>query len=245
MGGGGGGARRHEGDGRLGTRAPLRPPRRSARVLRQPAPALHGLEEPQHRHARGGAAARALDLRVRRPRRARPARRSRTGTRRSCTSSSATSSSRRSCARTPASWRRRAKGRCRSSSSCVQLKGDLHAHTTWSADGHNTVEEMALAAIERGYEYLAITDHSHYLREGRMEAQDREIDARQRELAPFRLLKGVEVEHPRGRLARRAGRGARRARLGRGVDPLGASSATRRTGCAARWRTRTSTASAT
>ena len=102
-----------------------------------------------------------------------------------------------------------------------QLKGDLHAHTTWSADGHNTVEEMALAAIERGYEYLAITDHSHYLREGRMEAQDKEIDAVNKRLAPFRLLKGVEVEHPRGRLARRAGRGAGRARLGRRVAPLG------------------------
>lgn len=74
-----------------------------------------------------------------------------------------------------------------------QLKGDLHAHTTWSADGHSTLEEMALAAIERGYEYLAITDHSHYLREDRMEAQDGEIDALNRRLAPFRLLKGVEV----------------------------------------------------
>jgi DNA polymerase (family 10) len=73
------------------------------------------------------------------------------------------------------------------------LKGDLHAHTTWSSDGHNTVEEMALAAIERGYEYLAITDHSHYLREGRMDAQDREIDAVNKKLSPFRLLKGVEV----------------------------------------------------
>jgi DNA polymerase (family X) len=74
-----------------------------------------------------------------------------------------------------------------------QLKGDLHSHTTWSSDGHNTVEEMALAAIERGYEYLAVTDHSHYLRERRMEAQDREIDAVNEKLAPFRLLKGVEV----------------------------------------------------
>jgi DNA polymerase (family 10) len=74
-----------------------------------------------------------------------------------------------------------------------QLKGDLHSHTTWSSDGHNTVEEMALAAIDRGYEYLAITDHSHYLREGRMEAQDREIDAVHEKLAPFTLLKGIEV----------------------------------------------------
>jgi DNA polymerase (family X) len=74
-----------------------------------------------------------------------------------------------------------------------QLKGDLHSHTTWSSDGHNTVEEMALRALDRGYEYLAVTDHSHYLREGRMEKQDREIDAVNERLAPFRLLKGVEV----------------------------------------------------
>ena len=73
------------------------------------------------------------------------------------------------------------------------LKGDLHSHTTWSSDGHNTVEEMALAAMERGYEYLAVTDHSHYLREGRMEKQDSEIDAVNEKVAPFRLLKGVEV----------------------------------------------------
>ena len=73
------------------------------------------------------------------------------------------------------------------------LKGDLHSHTTWSSDGHNTVEEMAVAAMERGYEYLAVTDHSHYRAEGRMEKQDREIDAVNEKVAPFRLLKGVEV----------------------------------------------------
>ena len=73
------------------------------------------------------------------------------------------------------------------------LKGDLHCHTTWSSDGKNTVEEMALQAMARGYEYLAITDHSHYLREGRMEKQDREIEAVNEKLAPFRLLKGVEA----------------------------------------------------
>lgn len=73
------------------------------------------------------------------------------------------------------------------------LEGDLHAHTTWSADGHNSVEEMARAAIDRGYEFLAVTDHSHYLRDGRMEAQAREIDRLNKRLAPFRLLKGVEV----------------------------------------------------
>ncbi len=39
------------------------------------------------------------------------------------------------------------------------IRGDLHSHTI-ASDGHNTIEEMARAALERGYEYLAITDHS-------------------------------------------------------------------------------------
>ena len=39
------------------------------------------------------------------------------------------------------------------------IRGDLHSHTI-ASDGHNTIEEMALAALARGYEYLAITDHS-------------------------------------------------------------------------------------
>ena len=51
------------------------------------------------------------------------------------------------------------------------LRGDLHSHSTWSSDGKTTIEEMALAARARGYEYLALTDHSHYLRDGRLERQ--------------------------------------------------------------------------
>jgi DNA polymerase (family X) len=39
------------------------------------------------------------------------------------------------------------------------MKGDLHCHTV-ASDGRNTIEQMALAARERGYEYVAITDHS-------------------------------------------------------------------------------------
>jgi DNA polymerase (family 10) len=73
------------------------------------------------------------------------------------------------------------------------LRGDLHAHTTWSADGKNTMEEMALAAKARGYSYLAITDHSHYLRNGRLEAQADELTALAKRLKPFRLLHGIEV----------------------------------------------------
>jgi len=74
-----------------------------------------------------------------------------------------------------------------------QLRGDLHTHSHWSADGKNTLEEMVHAAKERGYAYYAITDHSHYLREGRMEAQAKEIDKLAEQVAPLKLLKGVEV----------------------------------------------------
>ncbi len=75
----------------------------------------------------------------------------------------------------------------------ADLRGDLHAHTTWSADGKSTMEEMALAAKARGYSYLAITDHSHYLREGRLEAQAEELAALNAQLRSFRLLQGIEV----------------------------------------------------
>jgi DNA polymerase (family X) len=73
------------------------------------------------------------------------------------------------------------------------LRGDLHAHSTWSSDGKNSIEEMAAEAKSRGYAYLAITDHSHYLRDGRLESQDREIEALNETLGRFRLLKGIEV----------------------------------------------------
>jgi DNA polymerase (family X) len=75
----------------------------------------------------------------------------------------------------------------------ADLRGDLHSHTTWSADGKGPLEQMALAARERGYEYLAVTDHSHYLREGRLEAQREEVDAVRGHVAPLRLLHGIEV----------------------------------------------------
>jgi DNA polymerase (family 10) len=73
------------------------------------------------------------------------------------------------------------------------VRGDLHTHTTWSSDGKNTLEEMVVAAAARGYEYYAITDHSHYLREGRLAAQLEEI-ARVREKFPkLHILAGVEA----------------------------------------------------
>ena len=100
--------RRHEGDRRRPGRPALRPPRRPARVVRQPAPALHRLEGPQRRAARGGGAAAGSRSRSTGSPRSRAARCTRSRPRRRSTRSSATSGSRRSCARTAASSRRRA-----------------------------------------------------------------------------------------------------------------------------------------
>ncbi|HEU6444451.1 MAG TPA: DNA polymerase/3'-5' exonuclease PolX [Gaiellaceae bacterium] len=73
------------------------------------------------------------------------------------------------------------------------LRGDLHMHTTWSNDGKNTLEEMVEASRARGYDYIAITDHAHYLRDGGLQAQWDEIAALNGRLARFRILRGIEV----------------------------------------------------
>ena len=69
---------------------------------------------------------------------------------------------RRSCAKTAARSKPPPKAACRSWWSCAHIRGDLHMHTT-ETDGRATLEEMADAARERGYEYIAITDHSKAL----------------------------------------------------------------------------------
>jgi DNA polymerase (family X) len=73
------------------------------------------------------------------------------------------------------------------------LRGDLHTHTHWSSDGKNTLEEMIAAAAARGYEYYAVTDHSHYLREGRLQAQLAEIESVRARFPKLRILAGVEA----------------------------------------------------
>lgn len=73
------------------------------------------------------------------------------------------------------------------------LKGEMHCHSTWSADGKASIEEMARAAAARGYRFLCLTDHSHYLRDGRIEAQWEEIAAVNERVAPFRVLRGIEA----------------------------------------------------
>ncbi len=73
------------------------------------------------------------------------------------------------------------------------LRGELHCHSTWSTDARSTIEEMAVTARGRGYRYLCLTDHSHYLRDGRLELQWEEIEAINARVKPFRVLRGIEV----------------------------------------------------
>jgi DNA polymerase (family 10) len=75
----------------------------------------------------------------------------------------------------------------------ADLRGDMHCHSTWSADGTASIEEMARAAQARGYEFLCITDHSHYLRDGRLHAQWEEIARVNEALSPFLVLRGIEA----------------------------------------------------
>lgn len=79
------------------------------------------------------------------------------------------------------------------------IRGVVHAHSTWS-DGLHSLREMAEHARNLGYAYLGITDHSksafyaNGLKEDRVLAQWAEIDALNRELAPFRIFKGIESD---------------------------------------------------
>ncbi len=74
------------------------------------------------------------------------------------------------------------------------LRGELHCHSTWSADGKGSLEEMARTAKARGYAFLCITDHSHYLRDGRLAAQWEEIEALNARLGRgFKVLRGIEA----------------------------------------------------
>ena len=79
------------------------------------------------------------------------------------------------------------------------LRGDLHAHTT-ATDGANTIEEMVAAARARGYQYLALTDHSkavtvaHGLNDDALRRHADRIREVGRGLKDFTLLAGVEVD---------------------------------------------------
>jgi DNA polymerase (family 10) len=80
-----------------------------------------------------------------------------------------------------------------------EIRGDLHIHTDYS-DGANTIREMALAARAKGYEYIAVTDHTkhltigHGLDEKRVRQQLHEIDRINEELRGITILKSAEVD---------------------------------------------------
>jgi len=79
------------------------------------------------------------------------------------------------------------------------IRGDLHVHSRWS-DGSHDFEELADAAKKRGYEYIAITDHSQGLgiarglTSERLMEQKKEIHAINKRLKAFQLLAGIEVD---------------------------------------------------
>jgi len=79
------------------------------------------------------------------------------------------------------------------------IKGDFHMHTKWS-DGAHTIEELAIECKSKGYEYIAITDHSKSLgvagglSEEELLMQIEEIDMVNKKFDDFRVLAGIEVD---------------------------------------------------
>lgn len=79
------------------------------------------------------------------------------------------------------------------------IQGDLHMHSTWS-DGAQSIEQMAKQAIELGYSYIAITDHSKYLKvangldEKRLRKQREEIERINALYPDFHIFAGVEMD---------------------------------------------------
>ncbi|HLK29001.1 MAG TPA: PHP domain-containing protein [Puia sp.] len=79
------------------------------------------------------------------------------------------------------------------------IKAIIHSHSNWS-DGSNTIEEMAKACIEKGYEYFVISDHSksafyaNGLTEERIKEQHHYIDELNAKLAPFKIFKSIECD---------------------------------------------------
>ncbi|WP_028392169.1 DNA polymerase/3'-5' exonuclease PolX [Bacillus cihuensis] len=83
--------------------------------------------------------------------------------------------------------------------SLADIKGDLHMHTTWS-DGAYSIEEMVEACRAKGYTYMAITDHSQYLKVAngltaeRLREQKEIIHALNEQYDDFTILSGIEMD---------------------------------------------------
>lgn len=83
--------------------------------------------------------------------------------------------------------------------SLEDIKGDLHVHTKWS-DGSHDLEAMVQGARKKGYQYIAVTDHTkglgiaHGLDETRLAEEIKFIDKANKKLTGFKILKGTEVD---------------------------------------------------
>lgn len=81
----------------------------------------------------------------------------------------------------------------------ADIKSIIHSHSNWS-DGSNTLEEMAKAAMEKGLEYLVISDHSksafyaNGLTEERIAAQHRQVDELNAKFSNFKIFKSIECD---------------------------------------------------
>ncbi len=81
----------------------------------------------------------------------------------------------------------------------ADIKGIIHCHSNWS-DGSNTIEEMARAAMEKGLQYLVISDHSKSafyaqgLHEDKIREQHRYVDELNEKLHPFKIFKSIESD---------------------------------------------------
>ena len=81
----------------------------------------------------------------------------------------------------------------------ADIRGIIHNHSTWS-DGSHTIEAMAQGCIDKGYEYLVISDHSKSafyakgLFEEQIQAQQQQIDELNNKLAPFKIFKSIECD---------------------------------------------------
>ena len=81
----------------------------------------------------------------------------------------------------------------------ADIRSIIHSHSTWS-DGVHTIEQMAKAAKEKGFEYLVLSDHSQSafyaggLKPEQIAAQHQEIEALNAKLAPFKIFKSIESD---------------------------------------------------
>ena len=227
-----------------------RPADRAGGGLRQPAPALHRLGQAQRGAAHRGGAARPARERVRRSPTTRAATREAFATEEEVYERLGMQFIPPELRENRGELEAAREGRLPELIELDDIRGDLHMHTTLS-DGHASVEEMASAARELGYEYIAITDHSATHGFG----NDVQPDALLRRVEEIRALAGPGDHRARGHRERTSCPTARSTTTttcsssstgsSRACTPRsGCRRRSRRSACCARWSTRSWTRSA-